>query len=194
MKLVFLFALLVSSYSFAQIVGPAESLNGFNFNAPVVLNADNVDDVVGTIVFDVTNNQFMGLNKDGDWNPMTAPEGNQVVSSNTERVERARVAGSANDSSGCTSNPCTIHRQSGGFASVTRSGSGSYIGNITSGKFSETPSCTCTAVSSAGNTRICISMATSPTSINISTNYFDSTSGTSSSSDSFFDIICVGPY
>ena len=52
--------------------------------------------------------------------------------------------GGASEKSNCTSTPCTIYRQSGGFSSITRSSTGRYIANISGGVFASTPTCNVT--------------------------------------------------
>jgi hypothetical protein len=51
-------------------------------------------------------------------------------------------AGDAGDTVACTSTPCTIVRQTGGVASVARSGTGAYQVSLNAGVFSATPTCT----------------------------------------------------
>jgi hypothetical protein len=114
-------------------------------------------------------------------------------SSGSERVERARIAG-ATATTNCSSSPCTVTRQSGTWISVTRSSTGLYTGTITSGIFSDVPSCFCQARESAGNAgRFCSAFATSTTNIDIRTGYPSDTSGSTTNVDTFMDLFCLGP-
>lgn len=109
--------------------------------------------------------------------------------SGMERVERARVGGSASDTSNCTTTPCTIHRQSGSWlTSVSRSAQGSYTGTIASGVFSSTPSCIGQSANGL-NTVVLQSPATSPTSITVVATNSTNAAGV----DAYFDLICMGP-
>ena len=56
------------------------------------------------------------------------------------KTEILRFSG-ASDGSDCTSSPCTIHLNSGGFNSVTRSGTGVYTVNFIGGTWSQAPAC-----------------------------------------------------
>lgn len=49
--------------------------------------------------------------------------------------------GGASEPQNCTASPCTINRQSGAVASVTRGGTGNYTINFTAGAFSGIPMC-----------------------------------------------------
>lgn len=111
------------------------------------------------------------------------------VTSNTtglERVERARVGGAASATTTCTSNPCTIHRQSGSWITgVARGGTGDYTATIAAGIFSGIPSCTINAVGTG---------YVSPQSIPASATSVSIYSGINSTAqDVYFDIVCMGP-
>lgn len=105
-------------------------------------------------------------------------------SSGIERLVRASVT------TICSISPCTIRSRTPDVTSITRSSQGEYVMNIASGTFSETPTCSCSAIDASGNPRVCgIRQATSsPTAIAIHTqnNSFVFT-------DLSFDVICQGP-
>lgn len=111
-------------------------------------------------------------------------------STGAERVERARVAGTATATTNCTSSPCTVHRQSGSWiSSVTRNSTGDYTINFASGIFSGPPSCSGSALNGANTLVLTTNGATTATATTV--NSLISTSA--STTDSYFDIICMGP-
>ncbi|MGL4556280.1 MAG: hypothetical protein ACRCV5_02170, partial [Afipia sp.] len=110
-------------------------------------------------------------------------------SSGTERVERARVGGSTNDTTVCSSSPCTIHRQSGAWlTSVSRGGSGSYTLNIATGIFSGPPTCT---FNPANNASLFATSAGTTTATSVG--FTSAVSSTGTVTDTYFDVICMGP-
>ena len=98
-----------------------------------------------------------------------------MVTSNSSgrvRSEAASFAAAANEATICSGSPCTIHAQTGSWLTgVTRSGAGVYVGAIASGIFSQTPMCTCTALSTSSQGGLChvIRSSSSSTSLDIRT-------------------------
>jgi len=115
-------------------------------------------------------------------------------SDGAEKINRARIGGATNDTTNCTTSPCTIHRQSGTWlTSVTRTTTGTYVGTISSGKYSEKPECWCQSKDSAGNAgRECRAIASSTTNIDIFTMYPSDTGGSTATTDNFFSLWCMG--
>lgn len=66
------------------------------------------------------------------------------------RIEFFRM-GDSTDNTACDSSPCTIYSQSGAISSVTRSGTGNYTVNFTSGMFSAAPACSCWVENGSGD-------------------------------------------
>lgn len=103
-----------------------------------------------------------------------------------ERMERVAYGGDT-DTTACSASPCTIHRQSGAVASVTRSAAGQYVVNFAAGTFSDKPSC---YGSHSNNSNAMFHFLNSRT----STSYqFQSVTDAGGSTDSYGDVICVGP-
>jgi len=115
-------------------------------------------------------------------------------SDGSEKINRARIGGAASDTTNCTTSPCTIHRQSGTWlTSVTRTTTGTYVGTIVSGKYSDKPECWCQSKDSAGNAgRECRAIASSTTNIDIFTMYPSDTGGSTTTTDNFFSLWCMG--
>lgn len=114
------------------------------------------------------------------------------VTSNTvtsaERVERISFAG-ATTATNCTASPCTIHSQTGTWASsVTRSGTGTYA-IVTSG-WTAVPDCVCTSMDYSGPySRTC--SFRKDTSTTTSLVIWGSNSG-GTNTDGTFSVICMG--
>lgn len=107
-----------------------------------------------------------------------------------ERTERARVVGTTEDTV-CSSSPCTILRQSGGFSSVTRIGTGQYELNFSAGTFLSAPDCVFFNKASAANTFMSQGVGlAAPTATKITV---QSVSDTGSSTDAAFSVHCTGP-
>jgi hypothetical protein len=107
-------------------------------------------------------------------------------SAGVERVERATVA------SVCSGSPCTITTQSGGFSSITRSGTGGYTVNFVAGTFSAPPTCTVTIIYAAFGSFRNINISTAPTTSSFAMTTFHTDAGTPTNQDSAFNIICQG--
>jgi hypothetical protein len=111
---------------------------------------------------------------------------NSVITSSigVERLERVKVAPS------CTSTPCTIASQSGGFASsVTRSAVGAYTINFAAA-FSSAPSCVYRCYNGA-NVFYADGAAGGATASSLSISCFISSGP--AASDAGFDLLCQGP-
>lgn len=102
-----------------------------------------------------------------------------------ERIERAKVA------TVCSSSPCTITSQSGGFSSIVFNSTGNYTANFVSGTFSAAPTCQIqTNYLASGSFRNAI-ITTSPTTSSFTFITFVTT--TAGAENSGFEIICMGP-
>jgi hypothetical protein len=126
--------------------------------------------------------------------PITAPVLVGSVTSNStgmERVERVKVT------STCSGSPCTIASQSGSWVtSVTRSATGTYTANLTSGIFSATPTCTCNAdytYSDANAPYICIMDTSGSSSTAVKFATVTGNGGSSAHIDASFGLVCMGP-
>jgi len=101
-------------------------------------------------------------------------------STGAERIERAYVAAT------CSATPCTIASQSGNWlSSISRSGTGAYSLNFTSGIFSGVPSCTILPANPSE-----IRLSGTPTSSAFTFQTFDSAG---SFTDGGFSVLCMGP-
>lgn len=110
-----------------------------------------------------------------------------LVGSVTSQSTGAIRLESALVSSSCTSTPCTIASQSGGFTSITRGGTGNYTLNY-SGAFSTSPSCAVFCLDSSVNCSV------SYTAVSSTALTFQSyTASTNSGKDVGFSAICTGP-
>ena len=193
MMKVVLFSVLFAGSAFASEYRLGNyNLSGFDFTAPVVSATSAVSDKqVGMIIYDASSSQFKGLDTNGNWDAMTVSGSNQVTSSGTsERIERARISGAATDQTNCTTSSCTIFRQSGSWVStVTRSSTGVYNINFTTGTFSGIPSCGIVNIGNGTFTMVGIIGGLSANGGVITT----SDSATEVTKDTWFDIICQGP-
>lgn len=111
-----------------------------------------------------------------------------VVSSSAgvEHIERALISGGGG--AVCSSDPCTIESQSGGWVSVANRGSaGVYTLTLSAGTFSSTPVCTV-----ASNTSGALVVGVSPVS-STSISVYGYTALTPTAGDAAFGIICQGP-
>lgn len=171
-------------------IASAESsylLNGSlgEFAAPVVPTVSGLTNLgVGTIVFDLTNQRFSGLNDSGSWVSLSAPGGKEVVfsSGTTERMERARIEGGATP---------TITAQSGSWlnTTITRNGTGDYTLSVNTA-FSAPPACTITPANSGTNQYTCHLLSISTSSVRT---YCVLDNGTPAPYDLSYHIICMGP-
>lgn len=101
-------------------------------------------------------------------------------STGAERIERAYVAAT------CSATPCTIASQSGNWlSSISRSGTGAYSLNFTSGIFSGVPSCTILPANPSE-----IRLSGTPTSSAFTFQTFDSAGNFA---DGGFSVLCMGP-
>lgn len=122
---------------------------------------------------------------------MNAPLLMGSVTSNStgqEHAERALVgSGTIGSPNTCSTATCTILKQSGSWlTSVTRQSAGNYTLNITSGEFSDVPSCTCSANGNGADTYCEMYWGTgSATSTSVQIH---------SSADIGFSVICMGPH
>lgn len=183
---------LTSSLCFAEDFHLLD-LNAMNFDsfvAPVVPTTTGLSNVaVGQIVFDSSANAFKGLDSSGNWDPMTVPAGNVVISSDSERIERVSFGGTTENTNACTSGSCTIYRKTSGVSSVTWTATGKYTISFTAGSFSAPPTCTCSNKALAGVTW-CSQGISAPTS---STTYFVALDSAGAYINSAMEIICIGP-
>jgi hypothetical protein len=108
------------------------------------------------------------------------------------RIEWATFGGTTEGSNNCTASTCTIYRQSGGVSSVSRSATGDYTVNFSSGVFSAVPTCTCIS-RQAGVAHLNCSpnFNTNPTATAWRIRNFDL--GTPTAQDATVDITCIGP-
>jgi len=110
---------------------------------------------------------------------------------NGERLGRALISNGS--TANCTASPCTVERNSTGFiSSATKSATGVYTINFTSGYFSAPPECTYASRDSAaaGSRTFCgLGGASSVTAQTIGCYRED----TGVASDVFFSVICIGP-
>jgi len=105
--------------------------------------------------------------------------------SSAYKIESAAIG--ASGSTACTSSPCTIGWQSGSWiSSVTRSTTGTYTVNFTSGMFSAAPSCFLTNYSSSGACKIDTLESISSFGVNCYTLL-------NANTDMAFRIMCMGP-
>lgn len=119
---------------------------------------------------------------------------NSVITSSAgvERIERMHFTGAASDTTACTSNPCTIQRQSGGFSTVARNSAGNYDVAFTSSTlFSSKPVCTCSTGITTHYTACGLVYTNFPTSVRVYVGYQNGTTATTD--DDTVDITCVGP-
>lgn len=108
----------------------------------------------------------------------------QSSSGGVERIERVTVA------SVCSSSPCTITSQTGGFSSITRSATGRYTANFVASTFSSAPTCSVTSLN--GGTGVPFGRGESaPSTSSFSFRHFNITG--SADVDDNFSIICMGP-
>lgn len=106
-----------------------------------------------------------------------------------ERVIRARIVGTTENTT-CTVSPCTILRQSGGLASVTRINSGIYDFNFDPGTFSANPSCTY----HAGNgVDVIVATDFDPITTLNTRRVRTYVSNNAGGADARIDVICIGP-
>lgn len=99
-----------------------------------------------------------------------------------ERIERITIA----ESSSCTSNPCTITRQSGSWvSSVSWNSTGDMTLNINSGIFSSPPTCT------GSSSQLGFTIGTTPTTTSF--NYVTRNSAATPGASSNINIVCMGP-
>jgi hypothetical protein len=135
----------------------------------------------GLIIYDLSSDTFKGLNASGTWVQLSNASGNTVVSTGTEKLNRAYITGP------CTSSPCTITSQSGSWiSSMTRSSTGNYTVNFQTGIFSGAPSCSMTGY------QFCTSNSATSSALSISC--YGLSSGTLVASDlGSGQLICVGP-
>lgn len=143
--------------------------------APTVPNTASVSQLqVGMIVFDASANGFAGLTTDGTWTALNQPE-------KTVRIE----FGGASPGDSCTSDPCTIQLQTGSWATaVNTQSNGGFLIHVTSGFFTEKPTCVCNAIETGVGLKECHVdfVNTNASQVHITTN----------SIDSFITAICVG--
>ncbi len=98
-------------------------------------------------------------------------------------------AGNVGETAACTTDPCTIARQSGGVTSVTRVSPGAYDVNFAAGTFSAPPVCT-----GARTDIITIGPVTGTGIANTSTvAHMYTTNLAGSASDDGMHVICIGP-
>ena len=190
---------IISANALAVDMGNYGLTTAFDFNAPVIYNKTNfVTATAGQIVFDGANQAFYGLppNTDpsvaGNWLQLGGGvvSGNPVLSvtGSNVRVATARI------DTACTSSPCTLSDQTGGWidngtvGQFVRNSAGSYTLTIVSGTFSAAPTCTISAVNtSSGNVTFCIANAgTGVIGVNCAT-------GPNTLFDAPFAINCIGP-
>lgn len=103
------------------------------------------------------------------------------------KLESVFFAG-ASRATACSGSPCTMYNNTGGFSSITRSGTGTYVVNFTSGTWSQIPTCTCSIDYRAGASFICYVYNTGLT----STTVYTSDNTVTGSADTGANIICHG--
>lgn len=125
--------------------------------------------------------------------PMPTPYLMGSVTSNStgqERIERARIGGASNISV-CSGSPCTVYNASSSWiSSATRAGTGDYSVNFTAGTFSSLPVC---FVSGTNATNGVVTNSASPLATTSLVRALFYVNPGSSSTDAFFDILCMGP-
>jgi len=190
-------SIILSILACSQLRATPHLLDSFDFNAPIVSSTSGVSDKqVGMIIYDLSTNQFKGLNNAGSWDAFSIPNGNPVTSGGTERIERLTFGGSSNPSD-CSGNgtTCTIYNQSSAwYTSVVRGGSaGSYTLTIANGVFSAAPSCFFTVVNAAsGGNAFVYYGSPLPTATTVLF-YAENIAGSPSNIDVMGSIVCVGP-
>ncbi len=110
-------------------------------------------------------------------------------SAGVERVERVTLTGASSNTS-CASSPCTVQSQTGSWiSSITRSTTGTYSLNISTGTFSAAPTCVCSATRPGTGPASCTAIeGASATSAGIIIH-----NGSGTAQDGWANIICQGP-
>jgi hypothetical protein len=108
------------------------------------------------------------------------------------RVEKVRIAGAANDKTNCTSNPCTMYRNTPGITSVGRNNIGDYTIYFAAGTFSEIPACSYLAYGTGAGYAIGIKSLAGAVADSSTTYTVASMTVGAASLESYGDVICVG--
>lgn len=127
---------------------------------------------------------FKGVNANGNLETLSVSGTPVTSTASNDRIERVRFHG-ATDTTNCTSSPCSISRNSGGIASVTRSGAGQYMINFTAGVFSAPPVC----VSTGTVVEIVAIPSSTDTATSVGINFYNTAGSTA---DGYANVICMG--
>jgi hypothetical protein len=138
--------------------------------------------LVVQIYYDVQAGAFKGINKDGGVDIITVSGDSSVISSGTERIERAFITNNGSAS---------IQSQSGNWlSSVNRTDTGSVVLNFANGTFSAKPSCTCSA---KGNGNVLPCSGQNDSNWLTSSQFIALVGSAGTAIDADFSVICMGP-